>query len=267
MTPPGLSRFVFSVAGVLALAAVAPFAAAWAGEIPLSERRSGFEQMKPETKAMQNDDTANPGMLWVLDGEALWNAKAGEAGRACADCHGDAAKSMKGVAARHPAFDKARGKPVDLNGRINMCRVERQKAPALEPESKDSLALAAFVARQSRGQPIESDEKNLTPLIEAGRALFTRRQGHLDLSCAHCHTANRGLKLAGLPLSQGHPTGYPLYRFEWQTFGSLQRRLLNCLTGMRAEPYPYGSPEHLALETYLMWRARGMPMESPAVRP
>ena len=36
--------------------------------------------MSAETKAIQDDDTANPGMLWVLDGEALWNAKAGEAG-------------------------------------------------------------------------------------------------------------------------------------------------------------------------------------------
>ena len=35
--------------------------------------------MKPDTKAMQDDDTANPGMLWVLDGEALWKRKAGAA--------------------------------------------------------------------------------------------------------------------------------------------------------------------------------------------
>jgi sulfur-oxidizing protein SoxA len=49
--------------------------------------------------------------------------------------------------------------------------------------------------------------------------------------------------------------------------GSLQRRLRNCLIGMRAETYAYGAPEYLALETFLMWRARGMPLESPAVRP
>ena len=174
---------------------------------------------------------------------------------------------MKSVAARHPVYDAKRGKPIDIDGRINICRVERQKAPPLEPESKDILALGAFIARQSRGQPIESDERALKPLIEAGREIFNRRQGHLDLSCAHCHEANWGRKLAGILLSQGHPTGYPLYRLEWQTFGSLQRRLRNCLIGMRAEPYPYGSPEYLGLEAYLMWRARGMPMESPAIRP
>jgi sulfur-oxidizing protein SoxA len=37
--------------------------------------------------------------------------------------------------------------------------------------------------------------------------------------------------------------------------------------GIRAEPYEYGAPELVDLELYLMWRARGMTMESPAVRP
>ena len=65
--------------------------------------------MSRETRAMQDDDTANPGLLWVLEGETLWSRKAGAAGRACGDCHGDARMSMKGVAARHPAFDAVQG--------------------------------------------------------------------------------------------------------------------------------------------------------------
>ena len=72
---------------------------------------------------------------------------------------------------------------------------------------------------------------------------------------------------AGTPVPQAHPTGYPLYRLEWQSLGSLQRRLRNCMIGVRAEPYPYGSPELVDLEAYLMWRARGMKLETPAVRP
>ncbi len=63
---------------------------ALAAEIPLSERKSGYDFMTPETRAMQDDDTTNPAMLWVLDGEALWNRKAGDAQKSCADCHGDA---------------------------------------------------------------------------------------------------------------------------------------------------------------------------------
>ena len=41
----------------------------------------------------------------------------------------------------------------------------------------------------------------------------------------------------------------------------------SCLVGMRAEPYAYGAPELADLELFLMWRARGMTFESPAVRP
>jgi sulfur-oxidizing protein SoxA len=36
---------------------------------------------------------------------------------------------------------------------------------------------------------------------------------------------------------------------------------------MRAELYPPGSQELVELEYYLMWRARGMKLEAPAVRP
>jgi sulfur-oxidizing protein SoxA len=237
------------------------------GEIPLSERRSTYQDMSAETKAMQDGDTDNPGMLWVLEGADLWQTKAGKAALACAGCHGDVEMSMNGVAARYPAYDAKRDAAVDLAGRINICRAERQEAPELRRESKELLALAALIARQSRGLPIMSEDERLKPFIEAGRAIFNARQGQLDLACAQCHDDNWGRKLAGITMPQGHPTGYPLYRLEWQTLGSLQRRLRNCMIGMRAEPYAHGSPEFIALEAYLMWRARGMPMESPAVRP
>jgi len=216
---------------------------------------------------MQDDDTANPGMLWVLDGEGLWGSKEGSADRACADCHGDAGKSMKGVAARYPAFDAARGRPIDLEQRINICRTEKQKAPPLAPESKELLALTAYVALQSRGMPISIAIDRMVEFVEAGRSLFHRRQGQLNLSCSQCHDDNWGKHLAASIVPQGHPTGYPLYRLEWQSLGSLQRRLRNCMIGMRAEPYDYGAPENVALELYLLWRARGLPLETPAVRP
>ena len=255
-------------AAALFLIALLGAGAASAAEIPLAERKSGYEFMGRETRAMQDDDTANPAMLSVLDGETLWQRKDGSAAKSCADCHGDARTSMKGVAARYPAFDAGRGRPVDLEERVNICRAEKQQATPLAFESKELLALAAYVGRQSRGMPIDiADEARIKPFLQAGRDMFTERQGQLNLSCAQCHDDNWGQKLAGAPIPQGHPTGYPLYRLEWQTLGSLQRRLRNCLFGMRAVSYPYGAPEYVNLELYLMWRARGMPIETPAVRP
>jgi sulfur-oxidizing protein SoxA len=253
---------------VAVLVGVVIGATAVAAEIPLSERKSGYDFMGPDTRAMQDDDTTNPGMLWVLDGEALWKRKAGAANKSCADCHGDAGTSMKGVAARYPAFDAGRGRPIDLEQRVNICRADRQQATPLPFEGKELLALTAYIGRQSRGMPIEiGDDERTKPFLEAGRDLFNRRQGQLNLSCAQCHDDNWGQKLAGAPVPQGHATGYPLYRLEWQSLGSLQRRLRNCIVGMRAEPYAFGASEYVDLELYLMWRARGMKVETPAVRP
>jgi L-cysteine S-thiosulfotransferase len=221
-------------------------------EIPLSERKSGYEFMSRETKAMQDDEVTGPAALTLLDGEALW----GKLG--CQGCHKDAAASMKGVAARYPAM--AGGKLTTLEQQV------RHKNPELAYESRELLALTAYVAKQSRGMPIEVSEKAKSH-VEAGRTFFHKRQGQLNLACANCHDDNWGKKLAGTPVPQAHPTGYPIYRLEWQSVGSLTRRFRNCLTGMRAELLPHGAPELVDLEAYLMWRARGMKMEAPAVRP
>jgi sulfur-oxidizing protein SoxA len=230
-------------------------------------RQSGFDLMSPESQAMQRDDTANPGMLWVRDGEALWTARAGSAEVACAGCHGDARHSMRGVAARYPAFDAASGRPMSLDQRINQCRSERQGAKPLASESQELLALSSYVAHQSRGMPIAAPDTRLARNVENGRALYEARQGQLNLSCAQCHDDNAGRRLAGNPIPQAHPTGYPLYRLEWQAVGSLQRRLRGCLSGIRAEAYPYGAPEYVDLELFLNARAAGMAIETPAVRP
>ena len=239
-----------------------------AGEIPPGERRSGYSFMGPETRAMQDDDTSNPGMLFVLDGEALWSRKAGGADRSCADCHGEARDSMRGVAARYPAFDRAQRLPVTLEQRINLCRADHQNATPLAYESRELLALSAFVADQSRGMAITAgDDPELKPFVAKGRELFMQREGQLNLACTNCHDDNWDRHLAGAPITQGQPTGYPLYRLEWQTLGSLERRLRSCMAGVRAQAYDYGAPELVELELYLMSRARGMTMEAPAVRP
>ena len=75
---------------------------------PLVELRSGFTYLTPEMQALQDDDFANPGLLWVETGERLWSEPAGTSGQSCQDCHGDAATSMTGVAARMPDTPAAR---------------------------------------------------------------------------------------------------------------------------------------------------------------
>ncbi|MBC7513895.1 MAG: sulfur oxidation c-type cytochrome SoxA [Herminiimonas sp.] len=253
---------------------------------PPDLRRSGAEFMSASTRAMQRDDSLNPGMLWVKDGEALWQAGAGAhsngsagitvgstvgstaSSQSCASCHGDAARSMRGVAARYPAFDDALQRPLTLAGRINQCRQKRQHAQPWRAESAELLSMESYVAFQSRAMPIAPPaDARLQPYQERGRQRYLQRLGQLDLSCAQCHDQRAGLRLGSSLIPQAHPGGYPVYRLEWQGVGSLERRLRNCMSGVRAESFAYGSVELVELQLYLAARARGMPLEAPGVRP
>jgi sulfur-oxidizing protein SoxA len=233
-----------------------------------AEQRSGYQDASPETRAMQDDDTSNPGFLWVQQGEALWSERVGSAGRSCTDCHGAAPGTMRGVAAHYPRHDPRLERPVTLAQRIEQCRTERQGASPLPAESDALLGLTAYVGLQSRGLPMQVEiDGPAKPFFEAGRALFATRQGQFNLSCSQCHDSLAGQRLAGSVIPQGHPNGYPEYRLEWQGLGSLERRIRNCMVGVRAEPFAADSQEMTNLELFLGWRSSGLPMETPAVRP
>ena len=122
-------------------------------QIP-SPLKSGVEFQPEEMRKLQADEFANPAMLWVSQGEQRWRTARGDAGKSCADCHGESAASMKGVATRYPRFQSLAGRVLNLEGQINYCTTERQKSPALAYESDPMLALSSYVARQSFGMPM-----------------------------------------------------------------------------------------------------------------
>lgn len=245
------------------------FALTGTGEVlAADERRTGFDDMRPELQAMQTDEMANPGRFWVLDGERLYGAAAGRTGQSCQGCHGPAQTAMAGVAARYPAWDEAGATPVDLSGRINLCRTRHQDAEPLARESDAMLSLTSFVTLQSHGMPIEPDpDPRLAPARAEGEASFFRRVGQLNLACSHCHDDHAGGRLLAAKIPEAHPTGYPQYRLQWETMGSLHRRFGNCLSGVRAEVPAAGAPSLIALELYLKSRAAGLTVEAYPIRP
>lgn len=234
--------------------------------IPLAQQKSGLAFQSAATRERQLDLTVNPGMLWVEKGAELWSTKAGTAGKSCQDCHG-APQTMKGVAAGYPAWDAKQQRMMTLETRIQDCRARNQGAPVPAAESEPLLALSALVAHQSRGLSMSpSIDGPARAVFDAGRRLYEQRVGQLNLACTQCHEQNWGRRLRTETVSQGQSNGYPLYRLEWQTMGSLYRRLRSCFNSVRSEPPPHGSPDHVALELYLAWRAKGLPVETPAVR-
>lgn len=238
-----------------------------AGDAP-ARARPGKDFLSPALRALQDDDMRNPGTLWLEIGAERWAEKSPSNGKSCGDCHGDAAVSMKGVATRYPAIDKEIGTLLNLELKIEQCRTRRQDAPPFGYESEALLALTAYVASQSRGLPMRvAVDGPAKPHFEAGRAFHERRQGQLNLACAQCHVGLAGKRLRGDTIGSGVGTGFPAYRMEWNGLGSLHRRFRACSFAIRAARYEPGSPEYLALELYLAWRARGLPIETPAVRP
>lgn len=134
-------------------------------------------------------------------------------------------------------------------------------------ESQPLLALASFVAFSSRGLA-QHVPANVTLSAAWQRAYdaFTRVQGTLDFDCRSCHDKLYGKRVRNQNISQGHGVGYPAYRVEWQTLGSLNRRLRACYFGMETEVPAASDPILADLEFYLAWRAQGLPIEAPGVR-
>ncbi len=105
---------------------------------------------------------------------------------------------MKGVAARYPAFDNALARPVTLDQRINLCRANHQQAPALPYESRDLLALSAFVAHQSRGVAITAgDDPELKPSSRRAATSSCGARASSTLACTNCHDDNFDKRLCG----------------------------------------------------------------------
>jgi sulfur-oxidizing protein SoxA len=229
-------------------------------------KKSAYAYLAPETKAMQDDDFANPASLWLDQGDKLWTKVEGGAGKSCGSCHG-AAANLRGVGNTYPKISKDTGKLATIEDQINYCRTERMKAPALKLETQDMVALSMFVMFQSRGLPMSVKVDGAAkPDFDAGKKLYYTRRGQLNLACAQCHEDNAGNMLRADPLSGGYSNGFPLYRLAWQKAGSFDFRMEQCYSQVRATPEPFGSEELKKLQLYVAWRSNGLPVETPAVR-
>ncbi len=234
-------------------------------EYIVGEKWSGYVINENETRDMQDDDFQNPAFLWVEQAEDQWSMIEGLSGKTCQSCHGHVDRSMKGVATTYPKVK--RGELITVEHQINYCLTERMKAEPWKWEGDKMLGMSALVRNQSRDMPVNVKiDGEAKPYYEKGREFYFKRRGALDLACTHCHVDNPGNKVRSEVLSLGMPNGFPTYRLKWQKLGSLHRRFRGCNKNIRAEPYKQGAPEYTALELYVMWRANGLPVESPSVR-
>lgn len=236
---------------------------------PLKELVSGYWYRDPATRAIQDDEFQNPGMLLVEAGKELWSKVDGKAGKSCASCHGDPKKSMANVGTSFPKMMGQGDKRTlrNVESQINVCRTENMQAEPWKLESKDMLAMTVFTKHQSLGKPVNVKvDGEAAKWFEKGKAMYYTRTGQLDLSCSHCHEMMEGKYIRSDHLSQGQINGFPLYRLKDQAVLSVHKRFEGCIRDTRAEFPKAGSDDLLALELYVAWRGNGLPVETPAVR-
>jgi len=201
-------------------------------------------------------------------GEEIWNTVDGSMGKSCASCHDDATESMAGVGASYPKWDPKNGRPMNVEQRINMCRVDNMGAEPYPFDKGGQKEITAFVKHQSLGMPVQLDlaEGDMQMWWEKGKETYYRRTGQLNLSCATCHEDNNGKYIRADHLSQGNVNGFPTYRLKQSNLISLHNRFRGCIRDTRAEFPEAFSDVLMGLEVYTTWRSTGLSVETPAVR-
>ncbi len=232
----------------------------------LDEVISGWHFRSDETQALQMDDFDNSGMLGVDNALEAWSKVQGPEQKSCATCHGDVA-SMKGVRTVMPKFNEEANDLWTLEDYINNCRTERQNVEAWGYTSNPMTEMAALIAVQSRGMPMNvAVDGPAAPFWEAGKELYYTRTGVLELSCASCHEQSYGLHIRADHLSQGQINGFPAYRLKNAKLNGIHDRFKGCVRDTKAETYKPGGPEFHALELYVASRGNGLSVEGPSVR-
>lgn len=233
----------------------------------LREIISGWVFRSPETQAVQEDDFDNPAMIFVDQAMENWNAVEGSEGKSCASCHEDPMESMKGVRAVMPKFNEEKGEMYTLEMYINQCRTERMGAEAWDYTGDEMVNMTALISVPSRGMPVDvAIDGPAQSYWEQGKDIYYTRYGQLELSCSNCHEDNYGRMLRADHLSQGQINGFPVYRLKNAQLNAVHDRFKGCIRDTRAETFKPGSPEFIALETYVASRGNGLSVEAPAVR-
>jgi L-cysteine S-thiosulfotransferase len=234
------------------------------------QRTSGYVYLSPQLQTLQNDANRNPTALWLDRGKNLWQAQ-------CQSCHADI-YTLKQSAVRFPRLAADGTRLINLEDQIARCQqrvaptgAAPLSSPAASNDHEDVLALSAALHQAAKGELIEvmaptEQKMQWQAHLDKGQQIYQTRMGRINLACMHCHDQKVGAQMRADTISQGHPTGFPIYRMGWQTLGSMERRLRACYSGVQATIPTPGSADLRDLELFMKVRANGMPLDGPSIR-
>jgi sulfur-oxidizing protein SoxA len=224
----------------------------------------------------------NPAELSEARGEELWATPAGPKRATLERCDlGLGPGKLEGAYARLPRYFADTAQVQDLDSRLTTCmmtlqgRTREQATRDWHKADSEMEALVTFVAGKSRGVKIEA--ANARPeeqqAIVLGEALFFRRSGPLDFSCATCHSQpDKRIRLSEVrdllvaADAQAVLTQWPAYRVSQGQVWSMERRLIDCMRQMRWPEPQYQSEVIIALEAFLQKQADGGVMQAPGIK-
>ncbi|MFT5135657.1 MAG: sulfur-oxidizing protein SoxA [Arenicella sp.] len=205
-----------------------------------------------------------PYEIAVEEGEGLFNAKFTN-GKSYADCFADGAAARK----NYPYFDIKRSQVVTLELAINECRATNKEA-ALQYMVDDMANISAYMAFTARGETIQVSIPNeaAAQAYEQGKEYYYSKRGQLNFACIDCHGASAGMKIRADTMSPslGHTSHFPVYRFGWNSMGTLHRRFASCNVQVRAKPLAAQSVEYRNLEYFLSYMGNGLEINGPGTR-
>lgn len=237
-------------------------------------------------RAMLADPMANPGYLNADRGAILWALPRGTRKASLESCDlGQGAGHLQNAATTLPRFFEDSGKVMDLEQRLLWCMDKIQGLDTADIKARrfgttgknsDMEDLAAYIASQSNGlptsQPLAHPKEQ--EMFAIGEALFYRRAGPMDFSCATCHAQQgKRIRLQALPdfsvpgpEARDSSASWPAYRVSQSQVRTMQHRLSDCFRQMRLPAPEYASDGVTALTVYLAKMGEGALLNAPNIK-
>ena len=257
---------------------------AGAGGAPATD--STERELEKYRSMLKDDPWSNPAMLDVDRGEELWKTPRGPRNVSLQRCDvGRGPGRLKGAFALLPRYFRDAKRVMDLETRLVWCMeklqgfaradiLKRPYSKANEPGT-DLEALATYIAHESRGYKFRPSlrYRKEKEALAVGEALFFRRQGPMDFSCATCHVdPGKRIRLQELPvlvqpeIARQEIGDWPAYRVSQGTVMTMQHRITDCYWQMRLPQIDYGSDVTVALTMYLVNQAKGGEITAPQIK-
>ena len=228
-------------------------------------------------------EEGNPAELAQARGEELWVTAQGPKQATLERCDlGLGPGKLEGAYAELPRYFADTDRVQDVESRLVTCMTTLQGLSYEEatrgwyqPDS-NLEALVTYVGAKSRGARVNvpGTRPEEVEMAAVGEALFFRRSGPLDFSCASCHSReHRRLRLQEAPdfLSgngaRSSMTQWPAYRVSQGAVWTMEHRLIDCMRQMGWPEPRYQSDALTALQMFLQKQASGGVMDAPGIRP